>query len=111
MAVGAVDLVRTLGTARAAAGIAGRKAVVDDLLLDARRDLLERQAQADAHVASLAARRRASSRSASEKGREDIAHAEAAEHVVEIDRAVTARARSARNGAEAVVLGALLRVG
>ena len=51
VAFGAVYLATALSHAGAAAGLAGREAVVDDLFLGARRHLFERQAQSDAHVA------------------------------------------------------------
>ena len=116
LAFGAVDLMAALAHAAAAARLARSQAVVDDFLLGARSDLFERQAQADSHIAAFLAHVGAAARSAAEEAREQIAHTEAAaEQVVEIDVLIAARAAcaagSARNGTEAVVLGALRGIG
>ena len=99
-------------TGAAAVG-AGCQAVVHDFLLDARGHFLERDAQADAHVAALLTHRAPALALPAEERAEDVAHAAeaAAEQIVEVDVAAATAARGARNGAEAVVLGALVRVG
>ena len=112
MAHAARDLLAALSQACAVAVRTGRQAVVDDLLLCAGGNLLERQTQADAHVATFFAHLRRPSGCTAEEGAEQVSHAAepAAEQVFEVDVAARATACSARDGAEAVVLRALVRV-
>ncbi len=108
-ALGAGDLLAAFGHARTVAIGARGQTIVNDLLLGAGGHFLKGQAQADAHIAAIGALLTGTARSGTaEEAAEDIAEA-AAEQVVEIDIAVTAAGR-AGNGAEAVVLRALVRV-
>ena len=114
-ALGAGHFLAVFAQARAVAIRARRQAVVDDFLFGARGNFLKRQTQANAHVAAFRAllARTTAARGTAEEAAEDIADAEAAaEQVVEVDVAVAtiAAARGAWDGAEAVVLGALVGV-
>ena len=96
--------------------MAGGKAVVHDLLLDAHRDFLEGQTQSHAHVAALAACGVAASGHAAEERAEDVAHAAetATEYVFEIDVAASVRTcatGSSRSCTGAVVVCALVGIG
>ena len=107
---GQVDLARRPSPRPVAVAVgARRQAVVDDLLLRACGHLLQREAQAHAHVAAFACAAARPPAAAAEERAEDVAHAEAAaEQVLEVHVAAAsvgaAAARRAGNGAEAVVL-------
>ena len=108
-AFGAGDLLAAFGHARTVAIGARSQAIVDDLLLGAGSNLFEGQTQADAHIASIGALLTGTaSATAAKEAAEDIAEP-AAEQVVEVDIAAAAASR-AGNGAEPVVLRALVRV-
>ena len=115
-AFGTGDDLAVLAEARPLAVRARREAVVDDFLLDAARDLFERDAQADAHVAAFLARGApALAALAAAERREDVAHAAeaAAKQVIEVDvagPAAVSAARSAGDSPETVVLRALVGV-
>ena len=108
-AFGAGDLLAAFGHARTVAISTRSQAIVDDLLLGTGCHFLERQTQADAHIAPIGALLTGTaSATAAEEAAEDIAEP-TAEQIVEVDIAATAASR-AGNGAEPVVLRALVRI-
>ena len=111
LAARALDLFAAVGTAGAAALVAGGEAVVHDVLLDAACDFLEGETQADCHVAAVTALlTRAASAHAAKEGAEDVSHA--AEDIAHVDGLVTPAKALRRIGrAKAVVHALLLRVG
>ena len=108
-AVGTGDLATVRTQTRALAVGTRGQTIVDDLLLGAGSDLFEGQTQADAHIASIGALLTGTASAiAAEEAAEDIAEP-AAEQIIEVDIAAAA-ASCAGNGAEPVVLRALVRI-
>ena len=106
----AFDLRTVLGGTAATAFLAGGEAIVDDVLLRAAGDFLEREAKPDSHVATVAAHLLGSSAAhAAEEGTEDVAHA--TEDVTHVDGLIATETLCGLRRTIAVVQGFLLGIG